>query len=674
MAVPGFGYGSQVSEQPSPFAESATFTALPRVSGLALSPDGRRLVASVEQADAKRAKFVSALWEIDPDGHRPPRRLTHAKRGESSPAFLPDGSLLFVSARGEGDDAEPALWRLPDGGEAEALATYPGGVGGPAVATRAGSVLLRAGRPAWADHDERRKARKDRGITAILHTGMPIRWWDRELGETSPRLLLVEPGRDEPLDLTPDARFELVEAGYDLSADGRTAVTTWSRRETGGRTRGLVAVIDVPAGASHLVDPGPDADFIVPRLSPDGRGLAVLRVTEGDYTRITRVTLELRHLAGEATTEVDLGDVHPNDYRWAPDGGRLYVAGDWHGRGAVVAVDAATGQVTSRLACDAAYSALCPSPDGAWLYALRSAVDAPPAPVRLDVAREDQEPLRLPAPGTGLALPGTLEEVETTAPDGATLRAWLCLPPEGARPAPLMLWIHGGPHSSWNSWAWRWNPWMAVARGYAVLLPDPALSTGYGPGWYERAWPRRAPQVWRDCEAVLDTVLQRPDLDAERTACLGGSFGGFMTNWVAGHTDRFRAIVTHAGLWALDQQHATTDAAAYKTQVHGLVAEHPDWYAENSPHNFVHAIRTPMLIVHGNRDYRVPYSEALRLWWDLVSRFPGPPEELPHRFLQFTSENHWILTPGNAEVWYDTVLGFCDQHVLGRAPRPSPLL
>jgi dipeptidyl aminopeptidase/acylaminoacyl peptidase len=173
---------------------------------------------------------------------------------------------------------------------------------------------------------------------------------------------------------------------------------------------------------------------------------------------------------------------------------------------------------------------------------------------------------------------------------------------------------------------------------------------------------------------VLDAALERPDLDGSRTACLGGSFGGFMTNWVAGHTDRFQAIVTHAGLWALDQQHATTDAASHKTRVHGLVAEHPDWYADNSPNNFVDAIRTPVLIVHGNRDYRVPYSEALRMWWDLVSRYDGPPEELPHRFLQFTGENHWILSPANAEVWYDTVLGFCDQHVLGRAPRPSPLL
>ncbi|HXM54707.1 MAG TPA: prolyl oligopeptidase family serine peptidase [Candidatus Dormibacteraeota bacterium] len=667
-----------MSEQPSSFAESAAFTALPRVSGLALSPDGRRLIASIEEPDSKRARFSPALWEIDPEGRHPARRLTWSERGESSPAFLPDGGLLFVSTRGEGDDAEAALWRLPAGGEAQALAKQPGGIGGPVVAARAGTVLVRASRPAWADGDgtERRALRKERKVTAILHTGMPIRSWDHELGDISPRLLLVEPDGGEPVDLAVDAGFELVEAGYDLSADGRTAVATWSVRQTGGHTREFLAVIDVPAGTRRLVDPGPGRGFGQPRLSPDGRRLAVTVETEGDYTTIGWVALEVRDLADlhAPGLRVDLGDVHVLEYRWAPDGATLYVTGDWHGRGAVLAVDAATGHVARRLVSDASYGALCPSPDGAWLYALRSAVSSPPAPVRLDVTRADQEPLALPSPAAGVVLPGTAEEIETTAPDGATLRAWLCLPPEEARPAPLMLWIHGGPHSSWNSWSWRWNPWMAVARGYAVLLPDPALSTGYGPAWYERAWPRRAPLVWRDLETVLDAALERPDLDGSRTACLGGSFGGFMTNWVAGHTDRFQAIVTHAGLWALDQQHATTDAASHKTRVHGLVAEHPDWYADNSPNNFVDAISTPVLIVHGNRDYRVPYSEALRMWWDLVSRYDGPPEELPHRFLQFTGENHWILSPANAEVWYDTVLGFCDQHVLGRPPRPSPLL
>ena len=158
-----------------------------------------------------------------------------------------------------------------------------------------------------------------------------------------------------------------------------------------------------------------------------------------------------------------------------------------------------------------------------------------------------------------------------------------------------------------------------------------------------------------------------------RVACLGASFGGYMTNWVAGHVDRFQAIVTHAGLYALDQQHKTTDAAQYKTGIFGEPAEHPNWYEENSPHHGAVGA-TPMLVIHGSRDYRVPVSEALRLWWDLVSGWDGEPETMPHRFLQLTGENHWVLSPANAEIWYDALLGFCAQHVLGADWTPSPLL
>lgn len=667
----------------TPFHDLAAFTALARVDSLALSQDGSRLVAAVSQIDRKRARYVSSLWEIDPTGEREPSRLTWSEKGESSPAFLLDGSLLFLSGRperrgAEEEDDDVALWRLPPLGEAQVLARYPGGLRGPlAVAAGSGTVLVAAGRPVGADGDgaEQRKLRRDRKVTGILHTGMPIRYWDHELGATSPRLLCLPGGTGEPVDLVPDAVFELEEAACTLSDDGATIVTTWRQRRRGGRTQLSLAVLDGAGGPPRLITDKEGADLEGPRLSPDGRLLAAFRGDDGDFTRTLTHELVLYDLASPEPVPqtVELGDLWATETAWAPDGATVYVAGDLHGRGAVVAVDAASAAVTATLADDAAYATLLPAPDGAGLFCLRSAVDAPAAPVRLATS-PGAAPRPLPSPAGQPPIPGRLEELSVEAGDGATLRAWLCLPEATSEPAPLMLWVHGGPFASWNSWSWRWNPWVAVARGYAVLLPDPALSTGYGSGWMARAWPHRAGLVWADLEAVLDAALARPDLDGEATACLGGSFGGYMTNWIAGHTDRFGAIVTHAGLWALDQQHATTDAAEWKTGLFGTPTDHPEWYAENSPNRFVERIRTPMLVIHGNRDYRVPVSEALRLWWDLVSRFDGEPEDLPHRFLQFTSENHWVLSPANAEVWYETVLAFCDQHVRGLEPQRSSLL
>ncbi|MFS8479141.1 MAG: prolyl oligopeptidase family serine peptidase [Micromonosporaceae bacterium] len=468
---------------------------------------------------------------------------------------------------------------------------------------------------------------------------------------------------DGPRDLAGDTRQELLEPTVSVTADGRTAATTWRVRRRRGRLGYGLALFDVGAGAVRVLATGEDGyAYSAPAISPDGRYLAAVRKTEGDFATPMTYALVVFDLGADAApVEVPVGDLYPTQLAWSGDGATLVVAGDLHGRGSVLTVAAGTWAVRT-LADDAVYSSVCVDRTGSAVYAPRSAVDRPPHPVRLDA---DGTVTELSAPDPRPALPGTLTDVTATAPDGQTVRGWLCVP-HGAsaeHPAPVQVWIHGGPFGSWNAWSWRWCPWLAVARGYAVLLPDPALSTEYGSDWFARAWPHRAAAVWSDVEALLDEVLTRPDLDAERTACLGGSFGGYMTNWIAGHTDRFRAIVTHAGLWALDQQHTTTDGAHWKSTLFGTPADHPEWYAQNSPHHVVDRITTLMLVVHGNRDYRVPVSEALRLWWDLVSRFDGEPEALPHRFLQFTDENHWILSPGNAQTWYEVVLDFVDRHV-----------
>jgi dipeptidyl aminopeptidase/acylaminoacyl peptidase len=149
---------------------------------------------------------------------------------------------------------------------------------------------------------------------------------------------------------------------------------------------------------------------------------------------------------------------------------------------------------------------------------------------------------------------------------------------------------------------------------------------------------------------------------------MGGSYGGYMSNWVAGHTDRFRAIVTHASLWALDQFQATTDMNSFWARQLGDPDEFPEAYLDQSPRSGLGRIRTPMLVIHGLRDYRVPLSEALRLWTDLQRH------GVPSQFLYFPDENHWVLKPGNARVWYDTVLAFLDHHVLGAEWRRPDLV
>jgi dipeptidyl aminopeptidase/acylaminoacyl peptidase len=315
------------------------------------------------------------------------------------------------------------------------------------------------------------------------------------------------------------------------------------------------------------------------------------------------------------------------------------------------------GSVERLTTDDFAYTDVTTGPDGV-VYALRSSYAAPPHPVRID---RDGTVTALPCVGSP-TLPGSLTEVAAAAGDGTEVRSWLVLP-EGDTPAPLLLWVHGGPLASWNSWHWRWNPWVLAARGYAVLLPDPALSTGYGHDFIQRGWGNWGGAPYDDLMAATDAACEHPRVDATRTGVMGGSFGGYMANWIAGHTDRFDAIVTHASLWALDQFNSTTDAAYY--WVREMTR---DMATANSPHNFVRQIRTPMLVIHGDKDYRVPIGEALRLWYELLTESAlrvADGGTNPHRFLYFPSENHWVLSPQNAKVWYQVVDTFLAEHVLG---------
>jgi dipeptidyl aminopeptidase/acylaminoacyl peptidase len=691
------------------FHDLADYVAIPRVTALRLSPDGSWLAAAV-QTVGREPKYVTSVWRIPVPGaatgiHNGPARLTRSAEGEGAPEFLPDGSLLFVSKRpdpvaarrapgaggpggpdGDAGQDKPALWLLPaGGGDARRIAAPPGGVGGVATARDAGIVVFAAPTLAGAkgadDDLRRRQARKDAGVTAILHESGPVRYWDHDLGPDSLRLLLLAEipgaGADEDLpearDLTPDPGRALDENSFEVTPDGARVVTGWSLWDEAGNETGQIDVIDTATGQQRTLLAAPGCDFGSPRISPDGRLVACIRAVHDSYEAPGDVTLVIAAVDDEESGGTDLLpglDRRPAEAAWAPDSGSVYFTADDQGRRPVFRADLAAGEITRLTADHGAYDHLCPAPDGRFLYALRSAVDEPPTPVRLDVTAPGGEPLRLASPGSPLELPGRLEEIEVTADDGARVRAWLVLPDGAApaSPAPLLLWVHGGPVMSWNAWSWRWNPWLMAARGYAVLLPDPALSTGYGQEFIARGHGQWGGRPYTDVMAITDAAVARPDIDQARTAMMGGSYGGYMANWIAGHTSRFAAIVSHAGLWDLDQMFGTTDVPSYWRRIFGDPVTQPERYLANSPDRHAGQISTPMLVIHGDKDYRVPVGEALRLWWDVRSRAPDT------RFLYFPDENHWILKPGDVTVWYQTVLAFLAQHVLGEQWQRPELL
>ncbi|THJ65148.1 S9 family peptidase [Arthrobacter echini] len=663
----------------TPFSSLDQFVAVPRVGGLVLDRQGTRLVTSVTTVDTKGTAYRTALWEVDPEGRQPARRLTHSAAGETGAAFLPGGDLLFTSARpnpdaAEGDGEErPALWRLPaGGGEAYLHLARRGGVSGVTTAAAADVAVVTAGVLAGSTSEEddadRRAGREDAGVAAVLHAGYPVRYWDADLGPEEPRYFdLREQGGETGAleDLVPAARAGLRDAEPVLSPDGAVLFTAFTVPEEFGSQRTVLARVDRARREFGVLLDDRANDYHPGPVSPDGNHLVVVSERRTTAELAPKSTLLLLPTAGGDPEPLAADwDRWPVPQAWLPDGSALVVTADDDGGAPVFLIDVATGSVRRLTQDTAAYSDVRVAPDGLTAYALRSSYLFPPEIVRVDLASGATE--RLLNPTERPELPGTLERVDSVGEDGRSVRSWLVLP-EGASAGskvPALVWVHGGPIGSWNAWSWRWCPWVMAARGYAVLLPDPALSTGYGQHMVDRGWGQWGSAPYTDIMAATDDLVAREEIDAARIAAMGGSFGGYMANWIAGHTDRFAAIVTHAGLWALDQFGATTDAAFYwKREMT------PEAMLRNSPHRHVGSIGTPMLVIHGDKDYRVPIGEGLRLWYELLSASKLPAADdgtTVHRFLYFPDENHWILKPQHAKIWYSVIEAFLAEHLLGQ--------
>lgn len=720
----------------TPFHDLEEYIALPRLGGLALSPDGTRLIATLATLSEDRTKYTSALWEIDPTGQAPARRITRHQNGESAPVFSSNGDLYFSSSRQNpetGKDEESgALWQIPAaGGEARVVLARLGGLGSVSCAKDADVTVIAAqvfpGAANEKEDADLRKQRKDRKVSGILHSSYPVRYWDHDLGPGQTQYFqLVDEGEgepagesgeeaakeagdegagvigdnpvsaatapatarvaDKPRSITVDTvapkelrrithfANELLFATPVLSPDGTTIATALNR--VTARAEGFtdLALIDITTGNVRRIENAREGWEMSPALfSPDGATLAITfeRTPDKDTSPSSQLGL-LDIESGQVRTLAEDWDRWGWPAAFSPDGSTLYVTADEDGATPIFAIDLATQEVRRLTSEPHVFTDVRISPDGGTLYALRSSYEFPAEAVRVDASTSAVTVLNQPAPRP--EIPGTLERITTAAQDNTQISSYLVLPSSASAndPAPLLVWAHGGPLGSWNNWSWRWNPWIMAARGYAVLLPDPAFSTGYGQNMVDRGFGQWGGNPYTDIMAATDAALERADIDETRIGLMGGSYGGYMANWVAGHTDRFAGIVSHASVWEPATKHATADVGYYWRREFT-----PERIEEWGPNRHVANINTPMLVIHGAKDFRVPISEGNQLWFDLIRESKLAMDEngeTPHRFLYFPDENHWILTPQNARIWYGVVENFMGRHVLGQdVPLPEDL-
>lgn len=638
--------------------------ALGRVEAVAVCPDGAWLVAHVRTVRPTTEKYGGDLWRVDlVDPSRAPLRLTTGRHDDRAPAFREDGALYFLSDRpvtGEADeDPRVQVWMFPaEGGEPRVVTDEPLGVDAFRVAGGTLAVLARS----WPGvepakqraHDQERKKK---GPSILHYRTRPARHWDRWLTDAVPHLVVRDTTGGGRRDLTPEADGSLWDAAWDLSPDGRTVAAATRFVGDDEVEERYVELFDVLTGHRRIVGARPGVTHAALVFGPDSGELAAL-VEQRRQPLAPSVSLWVYPLTEGEGSVVPLPEAfYARELRWASAGRGIFLSGDLEGDVPVLVVDPDTGAV-ARLTGAGAFSALATGSPDANVYGVFHRVTHPPEPFRLVPGTEPQVVARLSGlHSEEVEARVTVDSVHVPGAGGAPVHLRLVRPLGVERP-PVLVWIHGGPISAFvDGWHWRWNPLVAVERGYAVALPNPRGSTGYGQEFIDGIWGNRWGEAcWEDLRAVIAVLSADPVLDGRRMAAMGGSFGGYMANWIGGHTDRFRCLVTHASLYDLGAFHGTTDAPAwFRLQLAADPWREPGDFNRYSPHRYVLEWVTPTMVVHGEKDYRVPVTEALSLFEAL--QVHGVASEL----VVFPDEGHWIVQPRNVVAWYRTVLEFVDR-------------
>ena len=650
---------------------------LRRVTSIAPSPDGDWLAVSCERLDRDAAKYVSDLWRVPTDGS-PPAQLTRGDTRDTSPCFRHDGALGFLSNRqpnevAPDEDAEKRLqiWILPaPGGEPRQLTDEPVGVTAFRFARHSDRLVLFAPVIPAVDHDEQRDAatqRAKKGPSARRFVQQPVRHWDHWLHDDSDRaathLIACSADAKDRIDLTPDAKREFaVEPELTISDDGKRAAVTW---QTPGDDRIMdtaVLLVEVDTREQTVLGAAPSTSNDQLRLSPDGTTLALVRSVRSPVT-VMRPTLTLIDLAsGAERTLGEEWDRWPQLGGWAGDSQSLVLTADDDGEAPIFRVGTADGsiyRITAR-SHPGSHSQIETLSDGR-IAGIRSTLLEAPDCFVIDPI-EDAVP-RMLGRLSGFEPAGwaEVERGRVASTDGEPIQFFIVKPKKGTGPLPTLLWIHGGPIHMWgDGWQWRWNPLLAVAQGYAVVLPNPRGSTGFGQAFVQGIWGNVwGGQCYKDLMAVSDALEQRSDVDRNRIMAMGGSFGGYMTNWIGTQTDRFRCLVTHASIFTMAHFTGTTDHPPWWYLEMGGEDPFADQarFDRYAPVRHVKNWKTPTLVIHGERDYRCPLGEGLYLFEAL--QYHGIESEL----LIFPDENHWILKPRNVVAWYEAVFEFIARHM-----------
>lgn len=670
------------------FGASAPFTfdammQIARIDEPALSPDGKMVAFQVQTVDLPNNQKPVQIYAVSVDGGTP-QKITN-DGNNTRPRWSPDSKrIFFVSDRANSSQ----IWSMnADGSDAKQVTNIPTDADGEIV-SKDGKYLLftsdvypncsAADAAPGVDYDPTcNKTNLDQDaaskMKARLYTSLLYRHWTSYQGRRRQHILIQALDASAKVrDLTPGnlavPPFSLGgPEGYAFSPDS-TQVTYVSNTDPDLATSTNSDLFSVPVagGPAQRITTNPGADE-GPVYSPDGKYLAYRTQLRGGYEsdqwRLAVMDLQ----GGKMNTLTDSLDRWVEAYTWSSDSKRIFFTVDDHGTNPLLMTSIAGGAIRTIAQGPTSVSSMQFTPDDKAMIYIEQSGSKPP---EINKA--------LSKGGTGIplthlndALLGqyqltALEKITVDGADGAKVDSYVVKPPgfNAATKYPVLFAIHGGPEGDWGeSWSYRWNAQVFAAAGFVVVLPNPHGSIGYGQSFTDAVNGNWGGSAYDDIMATVDYVGNLPYIDKDRMLAAGASYGGYMIDWILGHTDRFKALVSHAGVYDLRSEAGTTEELWFvKWEFQGFPWENADLYEKWSPSSYVKNFRTPTLVTQGEIDYRVPVGQGQQLFTALQEM------KIPSKLVLFPEEGHWILKPQDSQFWYATVIDWLLQYSKKLAP------